>query len=63
MEQRKLEIAVIGAGPSGLCCAKNALNYGHNVTVYEQNSKVGGQWMYTDEFGLAIHSSVYKSLL
>lgn len=63
-----LKIAVIGAGPSGLCCAKNALSDGHNVTVYEQNSSVGGQWVYTeqtgnDEFGLPIHSSMYDGLM
>lgn len=39
-----LKIAIVGAGPSGLCCAKNALDYGHEVTVYERNSEVGGTW-------------------
>lgn len=38
----KRRIAIIGAGPSGLCCAKNALDFGHDVTVYERNSEVGG---------------------
>lgn len=63
MEGGKLKIAVIGAGPSGLCSAKNALDYGHDVTVYEQNSEVGGLWVYTDEFGATVHSSIYKGLL
>lgn len=68
MEKRKLRIAVIGAGPAGLCCTKHALDYGHDVTVYEQNSEVGGTWIYTDkigndEFGIPIHSSIYKGLL
>lgn len=67
-ERKLLTVAVIGAGPSGICCAKNALEYGHNVTVYEQNSTVGGTWLYTerignDEFGIPIHSSMYKGLL
>ncbi|XP_055314740.1 flavin-containing monooxygenase 1-like [Sitodiplosis mosellana] len=61
-------IAIIGAGPSGLCCVKNALEYGFEVTVYEQNSQVGGLWIYTDqignyEYGLPIHSSMYKGVV
>lgn len=68
MKIKKLKIAVIGAGPSGLCCAKHALDYGHDVIVYEQTSKIGGQWAYTDEVGHdefdnPIHSSMYKSVV
>lgn len=67
MEKRTLKIAIIGAGPSGLCSAKHALDYGYEVTVYEQNSAVGGTWVYTDktgndEFGIPIHSSMYQGL-
>lgn len=52
---------------SGLCCAKNALEHGHDVTVYERNSAVGGTWIYTDQtgnddYGQPIHSSMYKGL-
>lgn len=60
------KIAVIGAGPSGLVSAKNALDYGHDVIVFEQNSKVGGLWNYSDkicdEFGM-MHSSMYKGVV
>lgn len=68
MKNGKFKIAIVGAGPSGLSSAKHALDYGHDVTVYEQNSKVGGLWDYTDqigddEFGIPIHSSMYKGLL
>lgn len=61
------KIAIIGAGPSGLCCAKNAIDFGNDVTVYERNSDVGGTWIYTDqtgtdEYGQPIHSSMYKGL-
>lgn len=68
MRVKQLKIAVIGAGPSGLCCAKHSLDYGHDVIVYEQCSRIGGQWAYTDhvgydEFGIQIHSSMYKSVM
>ncbi|MFT7532716.1 MAG: 2,4-dienoyl-CoA reductase-like NADH-dependent reductase (Old Yellow Enzyme family) [Gammaproteobacteria bacterium] len=37
------KIAVIGAGPAGLECARIAAERGHNVTLYEALSKAGGQ--------------------
>lgn len=63
----KLKIVVIGAGLSGLCSAKYAIQAGHSVTVYEQTSSVGGTWIYTeetgtDEYGLDIHTSMYHGL-
>lgn len=65
--KRAKKIAIVGAGPSGICCAKNALENGHDVTVYERNSEVGGTWIYSDrigndEYGQPIHSSMYKGL-
>ena len=39
--QRK--IAVIGSGPAGLAAATTAAERGHTVTLFEQESKVGGQ--------------------
>lgn len=61
------KIAVVGAGPSGLCCAKNAVDYGFEITVFERNAEVGGTWIYTDrtgndDYGMPIHSSMYKGL-
>lgn len=63
----RLNIAVIGAGLSGLCAAKYAKQSGHLVTVFEQSSQAGGTWVYSDligkdEYGLSIHSSMYKNL-
>lgn len=63
----KLDIVIVGAGLSGICAAKYALQSGHSVTVYEQSSSVGGTWIYTDatgsdEYGLDIHSSMYSGL-
>lgn len=62
-----MRIAVIGAGPSGLCAAKNSIQAGHNVTVFEQGAVIGGQWAYSDDVddvtaGQMVHSSMYKSL-
>lgn len=36
-----LNVAVIGAGPAGLSHPKHALDYGHNVKVYELNEEIG----------------------
>ncbi|WP_051950902.1 flavin-containing monooxygenase [Actinacidiphila yeochonensis] len=39
-----MEIAVIGAGPAGLTSAKQALERGHQVVVYEREDDLGGIW-------------------
>lgn len=62
-----MHIAVIGAGTAGICAAKHALAAGCKVTVFEQAKQVGGTWVYSDnigkdEFGLDVHSSMYKGL-
>ena len=36
------KIAVIGAGPAGLSCAYYLALFGHSVTVYEKQRKLGG---------------------
>lgn len=63
----KLNIAIIGAGVSGLCAAKYAKTAGHSVIVYEQTENIGGTWVYTDavgkdEYSLDIHTSMYNGL-
>lgn len=62
-----LNVAVIGAGTSGLVSAKYLLAQGYNVTVYEQAQNFGGIWWYTDktgkdEYGQNIHSAMYQGL-
>ncbi len=37
-------VAVIGAGPAGLVAAKHALDAGFDVTVFEAQDDLGGQW-------------------
>lgn len=67
VEKVQLNIAIIGAGPSGLFSARHSLARGHQVTVYEQNEEIGGVWAYTNEtginkYGVNIHTAMYKGL-
>jgi thioredoxin reductase len=41
--QLKTELAVIGAGPAGLCAAIEAAKNGVDVTIIDENKKPGGQ--------------------
>lgn len=41
----KLNIAVIGAGVAGLASAKQSLDHGYNVVVFEQEEELGGIWV------------------
>ncbi len=51
-------VCVIGAGPSGITAAKNLLDAGLNVTVFEQAGEVGGNWVFSEAEG---HSSVFET--
>lgn len=62
-----LNIAVIGAGTAGLTAAKHALQFGFNVTVFEQTEAIGGIWWYTDKigkdkYGVPVHTAMYQGL-
>ncbi|KAI9487654.1 MAG: hypothetical protein EXX96DRAFT_554116 [Benjaminiella poitrasii] len=41
-------VAVIGAGPSGLCSARRLRDLGFSVKVFERNPSVGGVWVYSE---------------
>ncbi|TRW47978.1 FAD-binding protein [Aliidiomarina halalkaliphila] len=58
MKQERIQVAVIGAGPSGLAAAKNCLEAGLDVVVFEKNDQVGGNWVFQSKTG---HSSVYEN--
>ncbi|XP_068631795.1 senecionine N-oxygenase isoform X2 [Battus philenor] len=62
-------VCVIGAGAAGLCAARHLLAEPcvAHVDILEQAAQLGGTWVYTekvgyDDFGLPIHTSMYKSL-
>lgn len=42
--KQKKKIAIIGAGPSGLAYADVAAQRGHDVTLYDSASEIGGQF-------------------
>ena len=65
------KIAIIGAGPSGLCSARHltALPNNFQVKVFEKCHRVGGTWVYTTVerdgevvSSRSVHSSMYKNL-
>jgi len=41
-----IKIAVVGSGPAGLASAYELNNYGHSVTVFERNDRIGGLLTY-----------------
>ncbi|QUR68566.1 NADPH-dependent 2,4-dienoyl-CoA reductase [Mycobacterium spongiae] len=42
--RRARSVAVVGAGPAGLATAVNAAKRGHDVTLFEANEFIGGQF-------------------
>ncbi|QBJ95099.1 NADPH-dependent 2,4-dienoyl-CoA reductase [Rhodococcus sp. ABRD24] len=42
--RRKKKLAVVGAGPAGLSAALNLAQRGHDVTLFEANDSIGGQF-------------------
>ncbi|MDA0705095.1 MAG: NAD(P)-dependent oxidoreductase [Proteobacteria bacterium] len=47
-------VAVVGAGPAGLSCAHRLAMLGHDVVIYNRNSKPGG----LNEYGIAAYKTV-----
>lgn len=63
-----MKLAIIGAGVAGLAATRRGIEFGCEVTVFEQTDKVGGTWNFTEEIGkdkngLDIHTSMYKNLV
>lgn len=68
MSSSRKTVCVVGAGAAGLCAIKNSIDFGLEVTAFEQSDAIGGTWVYnrdigTDKHGLQIHSSMYKGLV
>jgi glutamate synthase (NADPH/NADH) small chain len=45
-KQTDFSVAIIGSGPAGLAAANQLNKAGHNVTVYEKDSRIGGLLRY-----------------
>jgi glutamate synthase (NADPH/NADH) small chain len=45
-QKRQTKVAIIGSGPSGLTCAAELANLGHEVVLYEALHEYGGVLMY-----------------
>jgi 2,4-dienoyl-CoA reductase-like NADH-dependent reductase (Old Yellow Enzyme family)/thioredoxin reductase len=45
---KKMKIAIVGGGPAGMEAALVAAGRGHNVTLYEKSSVLGGQLNHAD---------------
>jgi len=39
-------VAIVGSGPAGMACAQQLARAGHNVTLFEKNSRIGGLMRY-----------------
>ncbi|WP_422358842.1 flavin-containing monooxygenase [Reichenbachiella sp.] len=52
------KVCVIGAGPSGITAIKNLLDERLDVTAYDYNEDVGGNWIYSENES---HSSVFET--
>lgn len=57
------KVAVVGGGVAGLNAAITAAERGHNVTLYEQSSKLGGQIAITDEVSFKTELKEYHEYL
>lgn len=53
------QVAIVGAGTSGVVCAKVMRQRGLQVQVFEKGSYLGGLWRFGNDNGM---SSIYRSL-
>ncbi|KAG4067053.1 hypothetical protein HA402_000044 [Bradysia odoriphaga] len=54
------KIAILGAGPSGLVAAKEALQNGLIPTIFERESDVGGVWSPSGAVWNTMHTNISK---
>lgn len=55
--QQKKTVAIIGAGPSGLCTAKYMIDNGLVPTIFEKEATIGGLWAKSND-----HNAVWDGL-
>ena len=69
-EERKLRVAVIGAGAAGVAALRHLKDRLETFqpVAFEQTLNIGGTWVYTDDVGIdsttgrPVHSSMYRNL-
>ncbi|KAK8762537.1 hypothetical protein V5799_026194 [Amblyomma americanum] len=49
MSEARRRVCVVGAGSSGLTCARQMLDYGLDVVLFERSADIGGLWSYHDD--------------
>ncbi len=64
-----MDVAVIGAGPSGVMALRHLLGKSgiRSVVAYERAGQAGGLWVYTDNTGtdsdgLPVHQAVFRGM-
>lgn len=55
-------VAIIGAGPSGLCAIKNARDFGFEPCAFEKSNNLGGVWFPDQDRGVwnTMHTNLSK---
>jgi 2,4-dienoyl-CoA reductase-like NADH-dependent reductase (Old Yellow Enzyme family)/thioredoxin reductase len=56
-------VAVIGGGPGGMLAAVTAAHRGHNVTLFEKDSRLGGKLNFADHVSFKYPLARYKNWL
>ncbi|WP_196354063.1 NAD(P)-binding protein [Comamonas testosteroni] len=59
IESTASKVAIVGAGNSGVVCAKVLGQQGLDVAVFEKGSQLGGLWSFGNDNGM---SSICRSL-
>lgn len=61
--EKTMKIAIVGGGPAGMEAALVAAGRGHDVTLYEKSSVLGGQLNHTDRVSFKWPLSNFKNYL
>jgi len=61
--QTRKKVAIVGAGPAGMQAALIAADRGHDVTLYEKSSVLGGQLIFSDYVSFKKPLNKFKQFL